>query len=354
MLERTGGKQYVPQIFIGDQYIGGFSDFLLKDARGEIDSMLGREAKAGGEEAIHDVIIVGGGPAGLTASVYAARKQLDTLLVTDQLGGQPMLTSDIENYMGYQYITGPELMAKFEDQARHFKIGIELGQEVTSLDFEGGVVQATTSAGRVFLGQTLIIATGKKASRLGIPGENEFIGRGVSYCATCDGSLFRGKPVMVAGGGNSGTQAALELSTYCPDVYLVSLSDLMADEVVVGKISASENIHEYLHWRPVKIKGDQAVKSVEIASEDGRQQEEIAVSALFIEIGLKPNSGFVAEILDLNQKGEIVVDEECHTGIRGIFAAGDVTQIRDKQIVVAAGEGAKAALSAYEFLLSRR
>jgi alkyl hydroperoxide reductase subunit F len=354
MQERTGGKQYVPQIFIGDQYIGGFSDFLLKDAKGEIDPLLGRESKEESGQAIHDVIIIGGGPAGLTAAVYAARKQLDTLLVTDQLGGQPMLTSDIENYMGYQYITGPELMAKFEEQARHFNIGIEQGQEVTSLDVEGGVIQVSTSAGRVFLGQTLIIATGKKASKLGIPGEKDFTARGVSYCATCDGVLFKGKPVMVAGGGNSGTQAALELSSYCTDVYLVSLSDLMADEVVVGKISAAENIHEYLHWRPVKINGDQAVQSVEIASEDGSQQEEIAVSALFIEVGLKPNSGFVAEILDLNHKGEIVVDEECHTGVRGVFAAGDVTQVRDKQIVVAAGEGAKAALSAYEFLLSRR
>jgi alkyl hydroperoxide reductase subunit F len=354
MLKRTGGKQYVPQLFIGDQYIGGFSDYLLKDAQGEIDRLLGREVEVKARQAVYDVIIIGGGPAGLTAAVYAARKNLDVLLISEQLGGQPLMTSNIENYMGYQYITGPELMAKFEEQARNFDIDIEAGQVVTSLAVDGALMQAVTASGRVFLGQTLIIATGKKSRPLDIPGEKEFVGRGLSYCATCDGALFKGEPVMVAGGGNSGIQAALELAGYCPDVYLVSLSDLMADEVLVGKVAAAANVHQYVHWRPVEIKGDSKMQSVVIAAEDGSRREEVSVSALFVEVGLQPNSGFTTDLLDLNQRGEIVVDKDCRTGIRGVFAAGDVTQVRAKQIVVAAGEGAKAALSAHEYLLTRR
>jgi len=354
MRERTG-KSFVPQVYIGDEYIGGYSDFLLRDARGDIDRLLGGEPEEDRQGlVIYDVIIIGGGPAGLSAGVYAARKNLKTLIISDQLGGQPMQTSEVENYIGYQFITGPELMDKFEQHTRYFDVEVQVGESISSLYLAGQLKHVMTEAGRVYMSHTVIIATGKRSRSLNIPGEYELVGRGVSYCATCDAPLFKGDPVMVVGSGNSGSQAALELADICPHVYLVSLSGFRADEVVVGKINAQEHIHQYLHWRPTEIKGGKSVESVVITSADGGKEEELKVSAVFIEVGLQPNSSFAVDLLDLNEQGEIVVDNDCRTGVQGIFAAGDITQVRDKQIVVAAGEGAKAALSAHEYLLTRR
>lgn len=352
MKERTG-KGFVPQIFIDDQHIGGYEEFMVKDALGEIDPLLGieRPRKETPDQGLWDLIIVGGGPAGLTAAVYGARKGLRTLLLTDQLGGQPMLTWGVENYMGYQFISGPELMEKFEDQARRFHIEIETGQQVTSLELMEHVKIVHTAAGRQFTGRALIIASGKRPRLLGIPGEKEFASCGVSYCATCDGPVFAGQPVMVAGGGNSAMQAALDLAGTSPEVHLVSLTKLTGDQVLIDKISASGKIITHLLWKPVEIKGSGCVESVVIEAVAGGERREIPVKALFIEIGLDPNTGFTGDALELNNRGEIIVDCECRTALPGVFAAGDVTQVRDKQIVVAAGEGAKAALSAQEYLL---
>lgn len=353
MQQRSGGKSFVPQIFLGDQYLGGYQEFMVKDAMGEIDRLLGIEhpkpqAPAG---QLWDVIIIGGGPAGLTAAVYAARKGLTTLLLTDQLGGQPMLTWGVENYMGYQFISGAELMEKFEEQARHFRIDIETGQKVSKVELGIGAKTAHTVAGGQFKGRALVIASGKRSRLLGVPGEKEFASCGVSYCATCDGPVFAGQPVMVAGGGNSAVQAALGLAGTSPEVHLVSLTALTGDDVLIEKVNARDNIIQHINFHPVEIKGRGCVESVMIEPAGGGGREEVPVKGVFIEIGLVPNTGFVGEALELNEKGEILVDPDCRTGVPGVFAAGDVTQVRDKQIVVAAGEGAKAALSAHEYLL---
>lgn len=354
-MRRKTGKSYVPQVIIGEEYAGGYDEFMMKDARGEIDVTLGVSSEKKEPPAeIYDLIIIGGGPAGLTAGVYAARKTMKALLIADQLGGQPIVTAGIENYMGFQYITGPELMEKFEEQTGLYPVEQHLGQPVTKLELEGRMKKVTTAEGHKFTGRTLIIASGKKSRRLGIPGEKEFAGCGVSYCATCDGPLFAGKPVMVAGGGNSGMQAALELAAISPAVYLFCIEDLSGDEVLIDKVLAAERIHKFFHHQALEIKGDTCVKSVVLESLETHEREEFQVNALFIEIGLEPNSGFAVDILHLNEKREIVVDCDCRTGVEGVFAAGDVTQVRDKQIVVAAGEGCKAALSAHEYLLSRR
>ncbi|MHB1390539.1 MAG: FAD-dependent oxidoreductase [Thermoleophilia bacterium] len=355
MQEKTG-KSFVPQVFIDDEYIGGFQEFMLRDARGEIDQMLGivRERPAAVNPAVWDTIIIGAGPAGLTAAVYAARKNLTTLVIAQELGGQPMTTWGVENYMGYQYITGPELMQKFEEQARQFPIRQELGRRVTGMQLDSLLKEVTTDDGQQFTGRTVIIAAGKRVRQLGIPGESELAGKGVSYCATCDGPFFRGKPVMVAGGGNSALQSALELAETSPVVHLVSLTELTGDPVLIDKVNADTRIEQHILWRPLQINGEQGVTSVVIGAVDSDEKLEPAVEAVFIEIGLEPNTGFAAELLQLNQLREIVVDCECRTGVQGVFAAGDVTQVRDKQIVVAAGEGAKAALSAHEYLLQQR
>ncbi|MBE0428680.1 MAG: FAD-dependent oxidoreductase [Thermoleophilia bacterium] len=318
--------------------------------------MLGvrREKKAEAGPPEYDLIIIGGGPAGLTAAVYAARKNMKTVIVADQLGGQPMVTWGIENYMGFQYITGPELMEKFEEQAVQFRIDQEVGQPVTKLELDGRMKKVTTADGRVYSGRTVIIASGKRSRQLGIPGEKEYAGCGVSYCATCDGPLFRGEEVMVAGGGNSGMQAALELAALCPRVHLVSLTELSGDEILVDKVMAEERISKHIRWQPVRIGGNTCVESATIESVESSDRLELAVKAVFIEIGLEPNTSFAVNLLELNRQKEIVVDCEGRTGVEGVFAAGDVTQVRDKQIVVAAGEGAKAALSAHEYLLGQR
>ncbi len=356
MRSRTG-KSFVPQIFIGDEYVGGYQDFLILDARGEIDRKLGRPPHPAREVAeIFDMIIIGGGPAGLAAAVYAARKGMKTVLLADLLGGQPILTADIENYMGYQFITGPELMAKFEEQVRQFpNVALVTGAPVSRLELDGGLKKATVETGTPFLGRAVIIASGKQPRLLNIPGESEYVGRGVSYCATCDAPLCAGESVMVAGGGNSAMQAALELSAICPHVHLVAKDKLSGDEVLMGKVLSEDRICKHLGWQPAEIKGDgNEVTSVVIASIDGKDKKEIEIRAFFVEAGLHPNADFAVGLVQLNHEGEIVVDCDCRTGVDGVFAAGDVTQVRDKQIVVAAGEGAKAALSAYEYLLGQR
>ncbi len=356
-MRRLTGKNVVPQIFIGDEYIGGYEDFLVLDARGGFDRKLGRApARPPVTEEVRDVIIIGGGPAAMTAAVYIARKGLSAVLVADQLGGQPALTAGIENYMGFQFVTGPELMTRFEDQVRRYGgVALVEGEEVVKLEIAGGMKQATTQSGRRFTGRTAIIATGKRSRPLNASGEQEYAGRGVSYCATCDAPLYAGEPVMVAGGGNSGMQAALELAALCSEVHLVAPAPFTADELLLGKAQAEPRIRMHLGWRVVAIDGDgKQVTAAAIAPDGGGKQVQIPVRAVFIEIGLQPNSGFAVDLVRLNRHGEIEVDCECRTGVPGVFAAGDVTQVRDKQIVVAAGEGAKAALSAQEYLLTRR
>jgi alkyl hydroperoxide reductase subunit F len=353
MKERTG-KSYVPQAFVDDKHIGSYDEFTLYEARGDLDAALGIAATSAEDKVVYDLIIIGGGPAGLTAAVYAARKNMKTMLLTEQLGGQPMLTAEVENYMGYQFVTGPELMERFEEQTRKYEIEIKEGERAAKVEMKGKIKHVHTRAGERYDTRALVVATGKRSKLLGVPGEYEYTGRGVSYCATCDGPLFRGKAVMVAGGGNSGIQAALELAPICSEVHLVSLSDLQGDEIITDKARADDRITKYIHFKPVEIKGKGGVESVVIESVESGERQEIAVKALFVEVGMNPNTSCVVDLLDLNDADEIVVDHEGRTGVPGVFAAGDVTQVRDKQIVVAAGEGAKAALSAHEYLLNSR
>lgn len=356
-MRRLTGRKAVPQVFIGDDHIGGYGDFLVLDAKGEIDARFGRKRKpAPAKVEIQDLLIIGAGPAGMTAAVYAARKGLSTVIISDQLGGQPALTATIENYMGYQFITGPELMARFEAQTRRYPgVALAAGEEAIRLELDGRMKKAITESGKIFTGRAAIIASGKRSRTLNVPGEHDYIGRGVSYCATCDAPLYAGESVLVAGGGNSALEAALELAALCPRVHLVSLSEPTGDEILLGKVMAETRILKHLLWRLSEIKGDgKEVTAAGITSADGARREEVPVKAVFVEIGLHPNSAFAVDLVRLNRAGEIEVDSDCCTGVPGIFAAGDVTQVRDKQIIVAAGEGAKAALSAQEYLLSQR
>jgi len=303
---------------------------------------------------MYDLIIIGGGPAGLTAAVYAARKKMDTLLLTKEFGGQLMWTKEIENYMGYQFISGPELMSKFEEQVKRFAV-LTKYEEVNSLKVrDDGTYLIKTEEGE-YEGKTVIAAMGKRPRRLEVPGEIEFTGRGVSYCATCDGPLFADKVVAVVGGGNSAVQAALELSGIAPTVYLIVRNNTYdADPILLDKMKAAKNIVEMKGYVSTGIFGDELVEKITIREIASGKTQDLAVGGVFVEVGLEPNSEFLQDIVAMNQEGELVVDCRSKTNIPGLYAAGDVTNGPDKQIVIAAGDGAKSALMAYDYLLHRK
>lgn len=306
-------------------------------------------------EDVYDIIIVGGGPAGMTSAVYSARKQVKTLLISKDIGGQLLLTSDIENYMGFQYVTGKELTEKFRSQMEQFPIvDIILDEPVIKISKEEDNIIVETEKSRKFTGKTAIIASGKRYKSMKALGEKEFVGRGVSYCATCDVPLFSGKDVVVVGGGNSALTSVIELTKLASKVYVVNIADdWQADPVLLDKIKNATNITYFLGHKINAIHGERIVTGVTVESLATKETKDLTVQGVFIEIGLIPNSELVKDLVKLNDRGEIIVDCMCNTNVPGIFAAGDVTTVPEKQISVAIGEGSKAALAAYEYLLNQ-
>jgi len=299
---------------------------------------------------MYDMIIVGAGPAGLSASVYAARKQLKTLLISVDIGGQINTTLGIENYLGYQFIEGPELIDKFNTQIDKYPIEQEIGDKVTRLDKIESGFQIITEDGDKYESKVAIFAAGKKPKKLNIPGEAEFTGKGVSYCAICDGPVFAGKRVAVIGGGNSALEAVLDLVKIAEHVDLVSLTQLTGDQVLINQLKEAANLDIYLEYQAKYIEGEVFVSGMTIENVKGKDEKKLALSGVFIEIGMVPNSEPVKHLVKLNKFGEIPVNCSCETGIGGLYAAGDVTNVPEKQIVIAAGEGAKAALQAHRYL----
>ncbi len=298
-----------------------------------------------------ELIIIGAGPAGMTAAVYAARKQLDTLVLTKDIGGQALWSSDIENYLGFTFITGADLVRRFEEHVRSFAVSVEYAA-VAKVSRNGDIFEVLTEDNRRFFSRALIVSSGKSPRMLGVPGEKEFAGRGVTYCATCDAPLFTGKNVAVVGGGNSGLDAAVQLMRICPRVYLIEVADrLRGDEAIQDRVRRAENVTILTGTTVKEIRGNNFVRSVVVQDIRTNEISELEVEGVFVEIGLSPNSGFVKELVKLNKWGEIPVDCGARTSIPGLFAAGDVTDVPQKQIICAAGDGAKAALGAYSYLV---
>jgi alkyl hydroperoxide reductase subunit F len=285
----------------------------------------------------------------MTAGVFAARKGLRTLILSKDLGGQVNWTTDIENYMGFQEIDGPALMEKFEAQIKDMNLEKQL-TAVTSLQKEGELFKVATKQ-QEYMAKAVIVSSGKKPRTLNIPGENEFRNRGVSYCATCDGPLFRNVPVAVVGGGNSAIKSALDLANYASELHLIANNDLTADKILVERLNKIGRLKKYLGYIVVEIKGSKSVERIVLEEQTTKQRFEIAVQGVFVEIGLDPNQDFLGGIVEKNELGEIKIDCLCRTNVPGLYAAGDVTSVPEKQIIVAAGEGAKAALKAWEYLL---
>jgi len=299
---------------------------------------------------MYELIIVGAGPAGMTAAVYAARKKLNALLLSYNIGGQVLWTSGVENYMGYQFIEGPQLMEKFREQVKQFPIDTKTGEKVSSLSRMNGSFELRTDAGARYQAKAVIIATGKRPRQLDVPGEEKLRGRGVTYCAICDGPLFAGERVAVIGGGNSALEAVDDMTKIAEHVYLVSLTPLTGDQILIDKVKAADNLTMLLRHEVLEILGESRVEGIRIKDLNSEQVKELKVGGIFIEIGLIPNSEPFQGVVRVNHLGEIEVNCANETGVPGLFAAGDVTNVPEKQIVVAAGEGAKAALQAHRYL----
>jgi alkyl hydroperoxide reductase subunit F len=299
---------------------------------------------------MYDVIIIGAGPSGMTAAVYTARKKLNTLLISKDVGGQTNWTNSIENYMGYQLIEGPELIEKFEAQVKQFPIDLKIGDGVTSISLLDRGFGILTESGQTHQGKTAIIASGKRPRSLNVPGEEKFRGKGVSYCSICDAPLFEGMNVAVVGGGNSALEAADDLTKIAEKVYLISLTPLTGDQVLIDKINKAHNLSVFIEHDTLSIAGDNFVSSITIKNLKSHEVKEMEVTGVFVEIGLIPNSDLAKGIVPFNGLGEIEVSCNCETVVPGLFAAGDVTSTPEKQIIIAAGEGAKAALQVYHYL----
>lgn len=317
-------------------------------------SLLGVNLKEPKEDFLYDLIIIGGGPAGITAAIYSARKNLNLLLLTKDLGGQVLLTSEIENYPGFQSISSKELAEKFIIQLTNFPISLGLGIEVKELKKENNIFLVKTTDNKTYQSKTVIIATGRSPKPLNLPKEKELLGRGVSYCATCDAPLFKNKNTAVIGAGNSAVISAIELAKVCNKVYLIVRSEIKAEYILQERLKNFNNVDILLKHLPKAILGKEKVSGILVYDQLNNKEYEIKVDGVFIEAGMKPNTEFLKGFLDLNDKGEIIINCNCETNIPGVFACGDCTSIENKQIIIACGEGAKASLKAFQYLLSSK
>jgi alkyl hydroperoxide reductase subunit F len=299
---------------------------------------------------MYELIIIGGGPAGMAAAVYAARKLINTILVTGDIGGQVNWTNGVENYLGYQFIEGDELISKFQQQVNQFPIKQKIGLKVTQVKKVNGGFEVIPESGESILGKAVILASGKRPRKLNVEGETELVGRGVTYCSICDGPDFTSKKVAVIGGGNSAIEAALDMVIAAEHVDMVSVTPLTGDPIMIEKLLAAKNITIYSEQQTDKILGKNEVEGVVIKDLKTGALKQLDVSGVFIEIGLVPNSDMAKDLVKLNQTGEVPVNSSCETEVPGFFAAGDVTNAPEKQIIIAAGEGAKAALTAHRYL----
>ncbi|MDD5679840.1 MAG: FAD-dependent oxidoreductase [Candidatus Omnitrophica bacterium] len=298
-----------------------------------------------------DIIIIGAGPAGITAAVYAARKKMKVLVITRDIGGQAAWSGDIENYTGYQFIAGPDLAAKFEEHMRKYDVTVKEDEAAVDIAKKDNTVVVKTDKG-VYESKTAIIASGKRSRELRVPGEKEYKNKGLTYCATCDGPLFPDKDVAVIGGGNSALDAALQLINIARRVYIIDINPkLGGDAVMREKVSASNKVTVMNNAAVSAIIGEKMVTGIKVKTRG--EEKAVLVQGIFVEIGLMPNSEF-AQGVKRNELGEIKVNSYNETNVPGIFAAGDVTDVPEKQIVIAAGEGAKAALAAFNYLSRSR
>jgi thioredoxin reductase len=297
----------------------------------------------------YDVVVVGGGPAGLAAAIYTARQGLSTALVAGELGGQAQWASHVENYLGFELIAGSELAARFRKHARRFDIDTFEGRHADAVVPAHGSFEVHAREGLQLRGRALIIASGRAPVRLSVPGEKELAGRGVSYCAYCDAAFFRGRPVAVIGPGEAAAEAALQLAALDARVILVSEQELRAPRTLLGKLEADPHVEMRAGLRAKRIEGEDHVTAL-VLQDDEEKELSLPVDAVFIEAGSIPAEELTGGLVRVNDAGEVEVGRDLMTSHPGIFAAGDVTDAPGKQIIIAAGDGARAGVAAAKWL----
>lgn len=301
----------------------------------------------------YDVIVLGAGPAGLTAGMYSARQGLRTAIVGGQVGGQAAWAGEVENYLGWRLITGRELVRNFREHVAQFGVECLEGQLVNAIVPSGDGHDVFTREGTRLHARAVVIATGRAPNRLSVPGEQEYLGRGVSYCATCDAAFFKDADVVVAGPGESAADAALELAALGARVTIVTPQPLRVPEAMAAGIASADSITVREGVKVTEIVGDERVTGVRVRDPGTGAEELVAAGGIFIETGAIAASEYTAGLVELNEKGEIVIDNTGATNVMGIYAAGDVTDTPGKQIIIAAGEGARAAMAVARYLKRR-
>ncbi len=346
----------VPTVYLNGQVFGSGRMELAEIVKKLDSNSAARDAARLATKEPFDVLIVGGGPAGAAAAVYAARKGIRTGVVAERFGGQTLDTLGIENYISVLETQGPKFAAALEAHAKTYGVDIMNGQLVTAIEpasQPGGLATVTLQNGARLQSRALILSTGARWRNVNVPGEDEFRNKGVAYCPHCDGPLFKGKKVAVIGGGNSGVEAAIDLAGVVDHVTVVEFApQLKADAVLVKKLHSLPNVTVHLNAQTTAITGDGSrVNGLRYADRATGAEHAIELAGVFVQIGLVPNTDFLKGALELSRYGEVIVDAHGATSAPGVYAAGDATTVPYKQIIIAAGDGAKAALSAFDYLI---
>ena len=346
----------VPMVFLNGKVFGS-GRMSVEEIVAKLDTKSDeREAAKLDAKAPFDVLIVGGGPAGAAAAVYAARKGIRVGVAAERFGGQVNDTMAIENYISVLETDGPKFGAALEAQVRHYDVDImnlQRAEKIIPAAEAGGLITVQMANGGALAARSVILSTGARWRNVNVPGEQEYKNKGVAYCPHCDGPLFKGKRTAVIGGGNSGVEAAIDLAGLVEHVTVVEFMDqLKADAVLVNKLKSLPNITIHLNAQTTEITGDGSkVNGLKYKDRATGIEHHVDVAGVFVQIGLVPNTEFIKGIVELSRYGEIVVDAKGHTNVSGVFAAGDCTTVPYKQIVIAAGDGSKAALSAFDYLI---
>lgn len=311
-----------------------------------------REAEEGYE---YEVLIVGGGPAAMSAALYATRKGLDVVLIANKFGGQITYTATIENYLGFPQIGGQDMITLFRNHMENYQVAEVLGVNVVSVIKEGNSFIVKTADDKRFKAKSIIYCAGKEYRRLGVPGEEKFIGKSIGFCATCDAPLYSGKRVAIVGGGNSAFTAARDLLNFASEVHLIHRrKEFKADKALVEEVLKAENVKVHTDWVVDSFIGEEILKEISLQSPDKKEKKKIPVDGVFLEIGLTPNTSPIKDLVPLNSWGEVAVEKDQSTKVLGFFAAGDATDVSEKQISIAVGDGAKAALAAHKYLVENK
>lgn len=346
----------VPSVYLNGESFGQ-GRMTLAEIVAKVDTGAeAREAEKLKHKDPFEVLVVGGGPAGSSAAIYAARKGISTGIVAERFGGQVADTMGIENLISVPYTEGPKLVAAMEQHVKEYDVDImnlQRAEKLIPASKKGGLHELQLANGASLKSRTLVLSTGARWRQLGVPGEEEYRNKGVAYCPHCDGPLFKGKRVAVIGGGNSGVEAAIDLAGIVGHVTLLEFADeLKADDVLQKKLHSLDNVEVLTSAQTTEVTGENGkVNGLEYKDRTSGETHEVALEGVFVQIGLLPNTEWLKGDIELSQHGEIIVDDRGETSIPGVFAAGDATTVPYKQIVISMGDGSKAALSAFDFLI---